>query len=118
MSRPGELNLSSRTDHVEVTTMKRLDLGHLRPKLEVQRLSRLGRELSPGLIGGRRALQKRAIQTACKKYPVHLHMSAQPVENARDKTFLFFVCQQFTEIGLSAIPYSYDTRFRRKFLVN
>ncbi len=47
------------------TTMKRLDQGHLHPKLEVPRLTCPGREANLGLHGGRQALLKRAIQTAC-----------------------------------------------------
>jgi hypothetical protein len=35
--------------------MERLDQGHLHPKLEVSRLICPGRELNPGLHGGRRA---------------------------------------------------------------
>jgi hypothetical protein len=36
--------------------MKRLDQGHLHPKLEGPRLTCPGREPNPGLRGGRRAL--------------------------------------------------------------
>jgi hypothetical protein len=36
--------------------MKRLDQGHLHPKLEVPELTCPGRESNPGLHGGRRAL--------------------------------------------------------------
>jgi hypothetical protein len=46
-------------------SMKRLDLCHHHPKLEVPGLTCPGRESNPGLHGGRRALQKRAIRTAC-----------------------------------------------------
>jgi hypothetical protein len=38
------------------STMKRLDQGHLYPKLEVPRLTCLGRESNPGLRGGRQAI--------------------------------------------------------------
>ena len=42
-------SLSSKTDQISVTPMKRLDQGHLHPKLEVPRLTHLGRESKPGL---------------------------------------------------------------------
>ncbi len=51
------------SNHVGVTTMERLDQGHLHPKLEVPGLTCLGRESNPGLWG--RALYTRAIQTVC-----------------------------------------------------
>ncbi len=44
--------------------MKRLDQGHLHPKLVVPRLTCPGRKSNLGLHGGRRALYKRAILTA------------------------------------------------------
>ncbi len=37
--------------------MKRLDQGHLHPKLEVPGLTCPGLELNPGLYSGRRALE-------------------------------------------------------------
>ena len=43
---------------------KRLDQGHLHPKLEVPRLTCPGWESNPGLFGGMRALKKRSIRTA------------------------------------------------------
>jgi hypothetical protein len=46
-------------------TLKRLDQGHLHSKLEVPGLTCPSRKSNPGLHGGRRALQKRAIPTAC-----------------------------------------------------
>ncbi len=46
-------SLSSKTDFAGVPTMKRLDQGHLYPKLEVPRLICLGRESNLGLNGGR-----------------------------------------------------------------
>jgi hypothetical protein len=36
--------------------MKRLDQGHLHPKLEAPRLTCLGRDWNPGLYGARRGL--------------------------------------------------------------
>ncbi len=54
-------SLSNRTDHVGVTTMKRLDQGHLHSKLEVSGRTYPGRESNPGLHSGRGALKKRAI---------------------------------------------------------
>ncbi len=39
--------LSSKTDHVGVTTMERLNQGHLHPRLEVLRLTCLGWESNP-----------------------------------------------------------------------
>ncbi len=58
--------------------MKRLDQGHLNPKLEVSR------ESNPSLRGARRALQKSAIRTAIRNI-YNLNMRARPVENASDK---------------------------------
>jgi hypothetical protein len=46
--------------------MKRLDQGHLHPKLEVPRQTFLGRKSNPGLNDGRRASNKKAIHRACK----------------------------------------------------
>ncbi len=45
--------------------MKRLDQGHLHPKLEVPRLTYHGQESNLGLCGGKLALSKRTIGTAC-----------------------------------------------------
>jgi hypothetical protein len=42
-------------NHVGVTTMKRLDQGHLHPKLEVPRLTCPGRESNRDLHGGKGA---------------------------------------------------------------
>ncbi len=49
-------SLSRRTDHVGITTMMRLDQGHWHPKLEVPRLTCLGRDLNSGLHSGRQAI--------------------------------------------------------------
>ncbi len=46
-------SLSNRTDHNGVTTMKRLDQGHLHPKLEVPVLTCPGQESNPASsVGG------------------------------------------------------------------
>jgi hypothetical protein len=45
-----------KTDHVGVTTMERLDQGHLQLMLEVPRLKCLGWESIPGLHSRRRAM--------------------------------------------------------------
>jgi hypothetical protein len=44
-------SLSSKTDHIRVTTVERLDQGHLHPELEVLRLTFLRWELNPDLHG-------------------------------------------------------------------
>jgi hypothetical protein len=67
-------------DRVKDGSMKRLDQGHLHAELEVLGLTCLGRKSNPGLLGGRRALEK--------SYSEHLHMSARPVENARESSLV------------------------------
>jgi hypothetical protein len=61
--------------------MKRLEPGHLRPKLQVSELTCPGRESNTSLRSGRRALEQ-----LLNSYLEHLHtcMSARPVDNARD----------------------------------
>jgi hypothetical protein len=49
-------SLSHRTDHVGVTTMKRLDQGHLHSNLEVLGLTCPGWESNPGFLRGKQAL--------------------------------------------------------------
>jgi hypothetical protein len=44
------------SNHVGVTTIERLDQGHLYPNLEVPGLTCPGRESNPGLPRGKRAL--------------------------------------------------------------
>ena len=65
-------SLISRTDHVGVTTMKRLDQGHLHPKLEDPGLTCPGRELNPGLHGGKQSLRKEPIEQFINSYLEHL----------------------------------------------
>ncbi len=50
---------------IDYITVKRLDQGHLHSKLEVLGLTCPFWESNPGLQGGRRALKKKAIRTAC-----------------------------------------------------
>jgi hypothetical protein len=51
------VSLSSKTDHIGATAMReRIDQGHPHPKLEVPRLTCLGLESNPNLLGGRQAL--------------------------------------------------------------
>jgi hypothetical protein len=62
--------------------MKRLDQGHLPPKLEVPGLTCSSRESNPGELS-----RKEPFEQLVNSYPEHLqlHMSAQPGENARDR---------------------------------
>ncbi len=53
--------------------MERLDQGHLHPKLEVQRLTCLGRESNPGLRGEHSS--KELFEQRINSYSEHLHMS-------------------------------------------
>jgi hypothetical protein len=59
--------------------MKRLDQGHLRPKLEVLRLTCPGRESNPGEHS-----RKEQFEQLVNGFLEHPHMSARPVENARN----------------------------------
>ncbi len=65
--------------------LKRLDQGHLHSKLEVPGLTCPGRELNPGLHGGGRHSRKELFEQLVNSYLEHLHMIAQPRENARGK---------------------------------
>ncbi len=76
--------MSIRTDHVRVTTMKKLDHGQLHPKLEVPRLTCPGQEWNPGLRDGRRALLKEQFAQLGNGFSEDIHMGARPVENARN----------------------------------
>ena len=60
--------MSSKTVHVGVTTMERLDQGHLHPKLEVPRLTSLGRELN---LGGEHS-SKELFKQRVNSYSEHL----------------------------------------------
>ncbi len=53
----------------------RLYQGHLYPELEVPGLTYPCRESNPGFLRGKRALQKRAIQTACSLEIRNLYLS-------------------------------------------
>ncbi len=44
------------SNHIGVTTIERLDQGHLYPNLEVPGLACLGQGSNPGLLRGKRAL--------------------------------------------------------------
>ncbi len=79
-----QYSLSSRTDHVGVTTMKRLDQGVLRPKLEVPRLTCLGRESSLASTVGGKHFRKEAFEELVNCYSKHLHMSTRTLENAHN----------------------------------
>jgi hypothetical protein len=60
------------------TVLKRLDQCHLNPKLEVPGLTCPSRESKPGLEKS---------HSISLLIAIHLHMSARPVENARDGIF-------------------------------
>ncbi len=77
-------SLSIKTDHVGVTTLKRLDQGHLHPKLEVP-CPRPGVE--PGPPRWEASTLEKSYWNSLLIAIWHLHMSAWPVENARDSLF-------------------------------
>jgi hypothetical protein len=79
-------SLSNRTDHVGVTTLKRLVQGHLHPKLKSQDRPRI--EPGPLWWGRVRYFRKEPFEQLVDSYSEHLHMSARPVENASDKTII------------------------------
>ncbi len=64
------------TDHVRVTTLERLDQGHLHPKLEVPRLACLSRELKyrASEVGGKHS-SKELFEQLVNSYSEHLHMN-------------------------------------------
>ncbi len=61
----------ARTDHARVTTMKRLDQGHLYPELEV-----------PGLTS-QPGIKHEPLEQLVNSYSEHLHMSATSGECSR-----------------------------------
>ncbi len=79
-----QYSLSSRTDHVGVTTMKRLDQGVLRPKLEVPRLTCLGRESSLASTVGGKHFRKEPSEQLVNCYSENLHMSTWTLKNAHN----------------------------------
>ncbi len=79
-----QYSLSSRTDHVVVTTMKRLDQAVLRPKLEVPRLTCLGRESSLASTVGGKHFRKEPFEQLVNCYSEHLHMSTWTLKNAHN----------------------------------
>ncbi len=79
-------SLSSRTEHVRVTTMKSLNQGHLHPKLEVPRLTCPSRDGTQASALGGIHSRKDPFKQLVDSYLEQLHMSTQPVENARDNS--------------------------------
>ncbi len=71
-------SLSSKTDHVGVTNLERLDQGHLHPKLEVPDMSRTG--IEPGLLRWEAALAK-SYSNCVLIASEHLHMSPRQSHN-------------------------------------
>jgi hypothetical protein len=65
--------------------MKRLDQGHLHPKLEIPGLICSGREENLDL----RRWEASTLEQLVKSYSEHLHMGVQPVANARDRSFVY-----------------------------
>jgi hypothetical protein len=96
-------SLSNWTDQVGVTPRKRLDQGHLHPKLEVPGLK------CPSWAStvGAKHYRKEQFEQLVNCYSEHLHMSARPVENAHNtvnipnsEAIMFTIrspglCQQF-----------------------
>ncbi len=83
-------SLSDRTDHIGVTTMKRLDQGHLHPKLDI---SGVRTDMSrPGIKPGPPRRETSTLEkshtnsglTTTAIRNIYKHTSAQPVQNARD----------------------------------
>jgi hypothetical protein len=70
--------------------MKRLE-GHLHPKLEVPGMTCVGRESEPGPPRWEASTLEKSHSNILLigSYSEHLHMSAQPVVNARDSLILF-----------------------------
>jgi hypothetical protein len=69
-----------------VTTMKSLNQGHLHPKLEVPRLTCPSRDGTQASAVGGIHSRKDPFKQLVDSYSEHLHMSTQPVENARDNS--------------------------------
>jgi hypothetical protein len=87
-------SMSSKTDHAGVTTLKRLDQGHLHPNLEVPRLTRPGLESKPGILSGRQTLQKIApfLEQLVNSYLKRLHVSPR-------QYIIFIRCRKEAEGG-------------------
>jgi hypothetical protein len=79
-------SLSNRTDHVGVTTKKRLDQGHLRPKWEVPDIP-AGKQTQASV--GNHSLKEpfEGLLIAAE----NLHMSERPVQNASDNIFFLSI---------------------------
>ncbi len=68
--------------------IKRLDQGHLHPKLEVQGHVPVGNPTLASAVGGEHS-GKEPFEQLVNNYSEHLHMSARPVENARDNILFY-----------------------------
>jgi hypothetical protein len=64
--------------------MKRLEPGHLRPKLQVPEPTCPGRERTQASAVGGEHSKKEPFEQLVNSYSEHLHMSVGPVEHARD----------------------------------
>jgi hypothetical protein len=67
--------------------MKRLDQDHLHYKLEVPRLTSVWNRTRAFAVGGKHS-SKELFEQRVNSYSEHLHMSARPVENARDNNII------------------------------
>jgi hypothetical protein len=70
--------------------VKRLDQGHLPPKLEIPGLTcPVWNRTRASTMGGEHS-RREPFQQLVSSYSEHFHMSPQPVENARDNGILQF----------------------------
>jgi hypothetical protein len=74
--------------------MKRLDQGHLNSELEIPGLTCPDRESNLGLHCGGEYSRKESFEQLVSCNSEHLHMSARPVENARDMYIIYDECTE------------------------
>jgi len=91
-------------------SMKRLDQGHLHPKLEVPRLTCLGKESNVGLRGrGGEHSSKTLFEQCINSYSEHIHMSPRQY-----LTTLLVCSQAMVEAGVSWESWSFPPVSRRQ----
>jgi hypothetical protein len=94
------------TDHpAQVTTIKRLDQGHLHPKLGPSQW-----EAS--------TLEKEFFKQLLNSYSEHLHMSAQPVENACDNSIINEIIAIHSRLTIMLLNITVTVKLLQFFIIS